>query len=145
MNTTELTRHIQNGALDARLLALYGQASLSAQRTRYGQAVAAFARLFGEREGVRIFSVAGRSELCGNHTDHNRGCVIAAAVDFDIIAVVAPAEGSVIRLKSEGYPEDVVDISTFKAPDTAEFGRSRALIAGMCAGLAKKQYRTKSI
>ena len=142
MNTTELSLYVQNGALDARLVTLYGKAQLPAQRERYRKALEAFAALYKEREGVRIFSVAGRSELLGNHTDHNHGAVIATAVDLDIIAIAAPTDDTQIRLKSEGYPEDVVDISTFHAPDPAMFGKSRALVAGMCAGLAQNNHRS---
>ncbi len=142
MNATELTLQIQKGALDARLLALYGESALAVQKERYGQAIAAFAASFGECENLRLFSVSGRSELLGNHTDHNRGCVIAAAIDLDIIAVVAATASTEIRLRSEGYPEDVVDISTFNTPDKAAFGKSRALIAGMCAGLRESGYQT---
>lgn len=142
MNTTELTLQLQKGALDARLITLYGQNALAAQRERYQKAIAAFEALYGKEENVRIFSVSGRTELLGNHTDHNKGKVVAASVDLDVIAVAAPKSNTEIRLKSEGYPEDVVDIATFTAPDKALFGRPCALIAGMCATLTESKHRT---
>jgi len=141
MNTTQMIQTQEKGALDARLSALYGKKALAEEKRRYAAALAGFAELFGERENLRIFSVSGRSELLGNHTDHNHGCVIATAVDPDIIAIAAPTDDSVIRVKSEGYPEDVVDISAFSAPDESQFGQSRALIAGTCAGLLKNGHR----
>ena len=91
MNPMQLTGQLATGALDARLCALYGAEKLAAQKKRYTTAIAAFAARFGTEREIALFSVPGRSELSGNHTDHNRGCVIAAAVDLDIIAVVPPS------------------------------------------------------
>ena len=141
MKTTSLKQYIEKGALDARLTALYGEQALVEQRARYVAAVASFAALYGEREGVRLFSVSGRSELSGNHTDHNKGLVIATSIDLDIIAVAAPTADNVVRLRSEGYPENVVELEAYKTPRKALFGKSSALIAGMCAGLARDGYK----
>ena len=141
MNTSKLIDFLQGGGIDARLAALYGKKALPHQRLRYQKAIAAFETLYGKTHDVRIFSVSGRSELLGNHTDHNHGCVIAAAVDLDIIAVAAATNDTVVRVTSEGYPEDVVDISEFTAPREAHYARSDALIAGMCQGFQKNGYR----
>ncbi|MBQ3063356.1 MAG: galactokinase [Clostridia bacterium] len=141
MKTTELKNYIEGGALDARLTSLYGNAALDLQRARYAAAVESFTALYGERDGVRLFSVSGRSELSGNHTDHNRGCVIAASIDLDIIAVAAPTADNIARVRSEGYRENVVELATYQAPRAELFGKSDALIAGMCAGFAKAGYK----
>ncbi|MBQ9801878.1 MAG: galactokinase [Clostridia bacterium] len=141
MNTVEMMKKLQDGALDARLTALYGKEALAAQKARYEKAIAAFAEIYGTEHEIRLLSVAGRSELSGNHTDHNRGCVVAASIDLDIVAVAAKTEGTVVRVKSEGYPEDVVDIAAFNAPREDRFSKSDAIVAGMCAGLAKNGYR----
>ena len=94
--------------------------------------------MYGDRE-VFLFSVPGRTELSGNHTDHNGGKVLAAAVDLDLIAVAAKAEGHEIRIKSEGYREDVVDLRAL-APEKIKPGSSHALIAGVCAALRASQH-----
>ena len=141
MNVTQTIRMIKEGALDARLCALYGKTAVGAQRARYIGALSGFAARFGEEREVSLFSVPGRSELSGNHTDHNRGCVIAAAVDCDIIAVAAPTETNTVCLLSEGFPEDTVALDTYTAPNEARFGRSDALIAGVCAGFLAHGYR----
>ncbi len=141
MNTNKLLDMINSGALDARLTALYGKEALAAQKLRYASAIAEFVKLFGEREGCRLLSVAGRSELSGNHTDHNRGCVIAASIDLDIIAVAAPTTDGVVRVKSEGHTADTVDLATFTAPRPERYSRSDAIIAGMCVGMKDKGYR----
>ena len=137
MITTELLKHLKEGGLDARLIALYGEARLESARARYAKAIAAFEGIYGKERDVSLFSVSGRSELSGNHTDHNKGCVIAAAIDLDIIAVAAKRADTTIRVTSEGFPEDVVDIAVFNAPLAARFSRSDALIAGVCEGLRR--------
>ena len=59
----------------------------------------------------RYFSAPGRTEICGNHTDHQRGCVLAAAVDLDTIAAVGPNGGNEICIQSECYPLCRVDLT----------------------------------
>ena len=140
MNALQMKKHIEDGGLDARFCSLYGEDCVAAQRARYTDALTAFSDSYGEDREVCLYSVSGRSELSGNHTDHNHGCVIAASVDLDIIAVAAKREDGVIRLLSEGFPEDKVDISTYRTPDESRFGTSASLIAGMCAGFSKEGY-----
>ena len=140
MNTTQLKNIINEGKLDEKLIALYGGAALSFQKERYLKAVDSFISIYGDYENVGIYSVPGRSELSGNHTDHNAGCVIASSIDLDVIAVAARVEGTVIRIKSEGYPEDIVDITEYTEPDSARFATSAAIIAGMSEGLTKQGY-----
>ncbi|MBR7151849.1 MAG: galactokinase [Clostridia bacterium] len=133
---------LAEGRLDRRLLSLYGADALDGQRRRYTDAVNAFAARYGEDREAEIYSVSGRSELSGNHTDHNRGRVIAASVDLDILAVASPVEDGLIRLKSEGFDEDVVDPAHFCEPNPERFGRSDALIAGVVRGFADRGYAT---
>ena len=140
MKTSELKRAIVGGQFDARFSYIYGENAVSEQKARYAAAVDAFAALYGEDRDASLFSVAGRSELSGNHTDHNHGCVVAASINLDIIAVAAPSEGSVIRVKSEGFSEDVVDINVFTAPRETPKGHSDELIAGMAAGFLKEGF-----
>ena len=140
MNTKQLSSAISVGYIDNTLISLYGAESLKAQRKRYLAAIAAFEAKYGERDAAVILSVSGRSELSGNHTDHNRGRVIAASVDLDIVAVAAPIGGSEIRLSSEGFGEDVLDFAEYNAPDEKRFGTSASIIAGMCHGFRKEGY-----
>ena len=138
MLTNELLTAVKNGKKDAALCALYGDAALETQRTRYAEAIAEFGKLYGERE-VNVFTVAGRSEISGNHTDHNHGCVIAASIDLDIIAVAAKRDDSVIRVKSAGFPEDVVDITDTRV-DENRFYTSASIITGVCRGFSDKGF-----
>ena len=140
MNTTQMKAHIASGGIDARLTYIYGEAAVAAQKARYSAAIDEFAAIYGADREITLYSVAGRSELSGNHTDHNHGCVVAASIDLDIIAVASAREDSVIRIKSEGFPEDVVDFNAYTTPDEAKFGSSASIIAGMCAGFLKDGY-----
>ena len=140
MTYEKLIKTISDGALDAHFALLYPDASAESARARYLDAIEEFVKLYGNHGEISLFSVPGRSELSGNHTDHNHGRVIACSIDLDIIAVARHREDSVIRLKSAGFPEDVVDIAQFNAPRSDRFGRSNALIAGVCAGLVKDGY-----
>lgn len=118
---------------------LYGKNALAAQTERYEKAIAAFDKLYGTTEGVMLFSAPGRTEVGGNHTDHNRGCVLAAAVDLDVIAVVLPANDNIITVKSEGFPADTVDISVLDVQEN-EKNTSAALIRGVAAGFKNNGY-----
>ena len=134
MITSELLNYVKSGRLNAKLAEIYGEENVGSQVDRYTEAINDFLSIYGERE-VTLFSVPGRSEISGNHTDHNHGCVIAAAINLDIIAVAAPTADSIIRVKSEGFDEDMVDIAEYTSPVEAKYGSSESIIAGMCAGL----------
>ena len=118
------------------LRGLYAGRDMDAVRARYGAAIEEFEKLYGKAERLSVFSVAGRSEICGNHTDHNHGKVLAASIDLDIIAVAAKTDDGTIRIKSAGFPEDAVDTASL-SPVEAERGKSSALIRGVCDGFAK--------
>ena len=140
MKTTELKAAVLGGQFDQRFTYIYGAAALEAQKARYAAAIDEFAKIYGADRDAALYSVAGRSELSGNHTDHNFGCVIAASIDLDIIAVAAPSDAPVIRVKSAGFDEDVVDINAFTEPRENPKGHSDELIAGMVAGFRKNGY-----
>ncbi len=84
----------------------------------------------------RIFSAPGRTEIGGNHTDHQHGCVLAAAVDMDIVAAALPNGTNVIRVLSEGFAEDAVDISDLSVKED-EKNTSASLIRGVAARLTE--------
>ena len=120
---------------------IYGEKSKEASK-RIAKAVNEFMSIYGEGD-FSVFSVSGRSEICGNHTDHNLGEVAAASVDLDIIAVARVVSGKVIKVKSEGFDEDVVDTKSLK-PDPSENGTSASLIRGVIDGLKKNGRNTGS-
>ena len=140
MNTAQMKKYIAEGGIDERITYVYGASALDAQKARYSKAIDEFASIYGADREITLYSVAGRSELSGNHTDHNYGCVVAASIDLDIIAVASKREDSVIAIKSEGFPEDVVDFSKYNAPVESKFGTSESIIAGMVQGFLKDGY-----
>ncbi len=81
---------------------------------------------------TRFFSAPGRTEICGNHTDHQRGCVLAAAVNLDALAAVAENGTNVLRVQSEGYPMYQVELSELE-PQEEEKNTTAALIRGVAA------------
>ena len=101
---------MEGAAFAARLERLYGAEGAAEARTRCCEVVAGFEKTF-ESEPEALFSAPGRTELGGNHTDHQHGRVLAAAVDLDILAAVAPNQSGMIRVQSQGYPLMVVDLS----------------------------------
>ena len=140
MNIEQTKKTLREGVIDEKLAFIYGKEAVEAQKARYAAAIDEFAAIYGADREISLFSVAGRSELSGNHTDHNHGCVIAASIDLDIIAVASKRDDSVIRVKSAGFPEDVVDISAYTSPIEEKFGSSESIIAGMSAGFRKDGY-----
>lgn len=133
--TTQYRRKIAEGCFDETFAALYctDASGVQAQRQRYTEALAEFAALYGEDRQVEIYSAPGRTEIGGNHTDHNNGIVMAAAVNLDIIAVISKNQDNVVRVKSKGFKDaDVVKLSDL-AVQPQEMGRSSSLIRGVAA------------
>ena len=116
------------------LKTLYGscEQTISRQKQRYSDAVDRFRECFPDSEEISVFSAPGRTEIGGNHTDHQHGCVLAAAVNLDIIAVVSFNNMGVIRLQSEGHSPNNVDLSDLSVQNS-EKGDSSALIRGIAS------------
>ena len=142
ISLSALLAALENGALDDTLEALGSAGGATVQRARVKALAETFASRYGADREVALLTVSGRSELSGNHTDHNHGCVIAASISLDILAIAARRDDNIIRLWSEGFGEDNVDIDAFKTPDPALFGTSSALIAGVCVGLENEGFVT---
>lgn len=136
----ERINRLLSGAEDAFLERLYGQGAAEWQRTRIEKAVQGFREQFGDRADLRLFSAPGRTELGGNHTDHNNGRVLAASISLDILAVVSFHNGGAVRIKSEGYPMDTVSIDSLAAR-AEEKNKAAALMRGTLAEFQKRGYR----
>ncbi len=139
MHTSTLTlkNAVLGGEYTGAFTALYGKdCDLAAISARYAAAIDSFDALYGstlqDGDTVRLFSVPGRSEISGNHTDHNHGKVLAASISLDIIAVAVKSGDGVIRIKSEGFPEDVVELCDVETVRDGEKYKASAIIRGMC-------------
>lgn len=119
---------------------LYQQKELDYQKERYNKTVEAYSSYFGGiGEDFRLFSAPGRTEVGGNHTDHNHGKVLAAGVNLDVIAVAEPLNEPKIVLKSEGFDESSIDLNQLD-PKEEEKNTADALIRGVAAGFKKNGY-----
>jgi galactokinase len=145
----EVVKYIENGGLSDKLVILYGKDSKESefQRNRYIKALWAFAEIFGIQDGtqsdIRIFSVPGRSEVGGNHTDHNNGRVLACSVNLDIIAVVRENNSGIVKIKSEGFDMDIVELKDLVVRPEEQFG-SQGLIRGIYARFNELGYEIGS-
>ncbi len=109
------------------------QQEAQAQRARYDELREGFQQQFGDSEGGEFFSAPGRTEVGGNHTDHNHGRVLAAAVNLDIAAYARKTDNNRAVLKSAEYTKtDVVDLDDLERKEE-EDGVSSALLRGICA------------
>ena len=135
MEPNTLEMRLSRGELDATLKTLYGAGGMQAARERCAQVLERFRQTF-DCPAEALFSAPGRTELGGNHTDHQHGRVLAAAVDLDILAAAAPNQSGMIRVQSQGYPLIVVDLKE-RDPRPEERNTSAALIRGVAARLAE--------
>ena len=90
-----------------------------------------FHSLYGEAE-PGVWSAPGRTEISGNHTDHQHGKVLAASVNMDMLAAAAPNGTNTVRVQSEGHEPFTVTLDALD-PVEEEIGTSRALVRGICA------------
>lgn len=109
---------------------------------RFVDAIAEFENIYGKKEEIALFSAPGRTEIGGNHTDHQHGCVLAAGVNIDVIAVAAPNGEDIIRIKSEGYNMDEVNVNELEVKE-AEFDKAISLIRGVAKKFADLGYEVK--
>lgn len=133
----EWKQQILSGHCDKQFTWLYQTKRPEECRRRYAQLLETFSRRYGEREQVRIFSAPGRTELCGNHTDHQQGRALAASVTMDKVAVVAEGQEGPISIWSPGYPVEGIDWRDLSHHE-AERGHSPSLIRGMVAGFQRE-------
>ncbi|MBQ1538181.1 MAG: galactokinase [Ruminococcus sp.] len=118
---------------------IYGAEAAAIQAERYSAAAAEFETMFGQ-PAQRFFSAPGRTEVGGNHTDHNNGCVLAAGVSLDVIAAVIPTDDGIIHIKSQGFPMDTIDTADTDIKDDEE-NTSAALIRGVVADFKRRGYK----
>ena len=140
MKANDLIAYIKEGKLDSRLLDIYlDDEKLDYQKNRYANAIQSFVDLFGSERDIQIVSAPGRTEVGGNHTDHQHGQVLAASINDDAIAVVAANDSNSVQVKSEGY-----DKITFSLKDidknSEEEGTTIALIKGVLAGIKERGF-----
>ena len=139
MKASELKERISSGKYDDRLLDIYADGELiGRQQDRYAKASDKFIELYGDRE-IEVYSAPGRSEVGGNHTDHQHGQVLAAAVNLDVIAIVSKTDDGIIKVVSDSFDIAPIDVKDLAKKDKEE-GSSEALIRGVAGKLKDDGY-----
>ena len=134
-----IIQDIQNNVYNDTFLDIYvDQEQLEHQKLRYVQAIEKFIDLYGDQE-VSIYSTPGRSEVCGNHTDHQHGEVLAAAINLDIIAVVSK-DDTKIKILSDDYDIEAIHIDDLTLREN-EKESSEGLIRGILARFQQLQHK----
>lgn len=140
MKLYALLAALKDGGFDSELAGLYApngnQAALEVARARAVHVTEAFAARFGAAESAALFSGPGRTELGGNHTDHQHGRVLCGSVDLDTLACAAPNGLNVVRVISEGYPTVEISLNSL-LPRDEERNTSSALVRGVAAKLTE--------
>jgi galactokinase len=136
----EILDHLNSRASTELFASLYGAGEVDAARQRYRRLIEELQDLpredFPETAGeLRVFSVPGRTELGGNHTDHNQGKVLAASIQLDAVAVVAPRKDKQVFFRSAGHSDVKIDISDLSLREEEKY-RTEALIRGIAAEFA---------
>ncbi len=130
----QVQNSLVDGVFDDALSYLYGSA-FEGMKVKYGALADAFEGAFGAGGEAALFSAPGRSELGGNHTDHQFGRVLAAAVTLDTRAVAAKRSDNVVCIHSQGYTPLCVSLDRL-APDDTERNASEALVRGIAERLS---------
>jgi galactokinase len=140
MRTEEIKKNLRSGEYDNLLNDIYvDEGRLGQLKERYEKAADRFVSLFGDEE-ISIFSAPGRSEVGGNHTDHQHGEVLAASINLDAIAFTAKKDDGIIRIVSDDYPMVTIDTSDIEKNDSEE-GTTIALIKGVLKGSLDRGFK----
>lgn len=138
MHTDHLETQLLSPRATALFTRLYGAQALPAQRRRYGELIQGYAQTFGPGP-CALFSAPGRSEILGNHTDHNGGRVLAASIQLDCIAAAAPIPGNRVIIQSATYRERI-DVRLDQLAPGPDYAGSAALVKGILAGFSAMGY-----
>lgn len=123
---------LKNGEYNEKLAYLYSCNKDEAQRyaERYIDVIDGFNETFGAAEDIVLFSAPGRTEIGGNHTDHQHGCVLAGSINLDVIAAARPNGTNTVRIQSRNYPMDVIELDDLEIHEE-QYDKAISLIRGV--------------
>ena len=132
-------QELSDGVHAARLASLYccAPAETASEAARYAAVLDGLEKTFGSHAEAGLYSAPGRTEICGNHTDHQHGRVLAGSVNIDMIAAAAPNDKNQLRVQSEGYDLCVIDLNDLEARKEEE-NTTAALLRGECAAFTQR-------
>lgn len=138
-NTSSVADKISQGAYDCAFSYLYRDEQIAHQRERYRRLLGSFSQVFPNSPVPRLFSAPGRTEISGNHTDHQRGCVVAASINLDMIAAAAKNDCNRVRIQSEGFEFQEICLDDLNV-HPEEINTTPALIRGVAAVFTEKGF-----
>ena len=132
-------QELSDGVHAARLASLYccAPAETASKAARYAAVLDGLEKTFGSHAEAGLYSAPGRTEIGGNHTDHQHGRVLAGSVNIDMIAAAAPNDKNQLRVQSEGYDLCVIDLNDLEARKEEE-NTTAALLRGECAAFTQR-------
>ncbi len=142
-NALYLKEQLLNGGFDDKLAYIYScTGDVKPYAERYINVIDGYTEHFGDAESLSLFSAPGRTEIGGNHTDHQHGCVLAGSVNLDVIAAVAFNNENVVRIKSKGYPMDEIALDDLEI-HPEQFDKAASLIRGVLKRFSDMGYELK--
>ena len=141
-NKKDIIARLSAGEFDDDLKYIYVTDDVPKQKNRYESLIKGFEEVFGDTDKLALFSAPGRTEIGGNHTDHQHGCVIAGSVNLDVIAAVSFNDDNVVRIKSKGYNMDTVSLDDLEV-NPKEYDKSISLIRGVLKSFANLGYKLR--
>ena len=132
-------QELSDGVHAARLASLYccAPAETASEAARYAAVLDGLEKTFGSHAEAGLYSAPGRTEIGGNHTDHQHGRVLAGSVNIDMIAAAAPNGLNQLRVQSEGYDLCVIDLGDLAARKEEE-NTTMALLRGECEAFKER-------
>ena len=132
-------QELSDGVHAARLASLYccAPAETASEAARYAAVLDGLEKTFGSHAEAGLYSAPGRTEIGGNHTDHQHGRVLAGSVNIDMIAAVAPNDKNQLRVQSEGYDLCIIDLNDLEARKEEE-NTTASLLRGECAAFTQR-------
>lgn len=142
MNSIEWKNKLLSGDYDEKLAYIYACAPDATEKykTRLIEVIDSLEENFGHKDDIRLFSAPGRTEIGGNHTDHQRGAVLAASINLDIVAAAAKNGTNKVRILSKGYSVDVLNVNELDI-HTEEYDKAISLIRGVLKCFADRGYK----
>lgn len=144
MKTSELREKLSKGGFGKELSYIYACPENETERyaKRFSEVIDGFEATFGAADELRLFSAPGRTEIGGNHTDHQHGCVLAASLNLDVIGAARPNGTNIVRIQSKGYSMDEIDLNDLEV-NPAQCEKAISLIKGILKKFSDMGYALK--
>lgn len=139
---SETKKMLLSGEYNDKLMYLYSCDADNVHKyaERYADVLDSFSDTFGNADDIYLFSAPGRTEIGGNHTDHQHGCVLAGSVNLDVIAAARPNNTNTVRIQSRNYNMDVIELDDLGIHEE-QFDKAISLIRGVIKRFTDKGYK----